>query len=259
MRKVPMNKGIILASFMLVACGPSSCHLFGPSPEEVAKQKAAARAQADKDAIRACETRGTAEAQGNADQITQQQTIIKTTLDKVTEGNNDPQNPRALDWSIEIAALDATGWRWTETSSITSQQPAFLGTDTHQTGSTLTYNVLPADLQPTLTIVPHDDGTAALRFYCKTSGCVHLVGATRQDNSSTAPFSGTSSKAGTLSQSVNSNDWLLSTRTRAEGLKVAVEKLLSLYDAKPLVCRNPDGTPGPDAPLLPQAAASSAE
>jgi hypothetical protein len=96
-----------------------------PLPEDIAKQKAAARAQADKDAIRACETRNTQATQGNADQITQQQTIIKTTLDKVTEGNNDPQNPRALDWSIEIAALDATGWRWTETTSITSQQPAF--------------------------------------------------------------------------------------------------------------------------------------
>jgi hypothetical protein len=259
-----MRKGIILASVLLAACGPSK--------EELARQKEQARAQANRAAIAACQANNAQAARANADDIAQQQTIIKTTLDKVSEdgsgqggpdagqGAPDPQAARALDWSIEIAALDAGAWRWTETSQITAQHAGFLGsTATQQNLSTITYTLNPADLQETLTVVPHDDGTAAVRFYCKSSGCIHLVGAMRQDKSSNLPFSGHDSQTGTVSQSINAKDWLLSTRTRAEGLKATIEKLLSLAAWKAPACTNPDGTPSAAAPLLPTAGASSAD
>lgn len=249
MRHLLPRKGIVLASFLLVACGPSSCHLFGPSAQEVARQKAEARALANRQAIAACEDKNAQAARNAADQLAQQQTIIKTTLDKVSEGTGDPDNPRALDWSIEIAALDPGGWRWTETSTITSQHSGFLGsTSTQEVGSTIAFSLIPADLQDTLTIVPHDDGTAAVRFYCKTRDCVHLVGATHQDRSSNLPFAGTDSKAGTVSQSATSHDWLLSTRTRAEGLKATIERLLQLQAYKAPACTNADGSPSEAAP-----------
>jgi hypothetical protein len=247
-----MRKAVVFASFLLVACGPSSCHLFGPSSEDIAKQKAQERAAADHAAIAACQTRNADATRANADQLAQQQTIIKTTLDKVAEGSGNQQ----LDWSIEIASLDPTGWRWTETSRITSQQSGFLGsTTTRENASTITYTLNPRDLQGQLTVVPHDDGTAAVRFYCKVSGCVHLVGATQQDKSSNLPFSGDDSRAGTVAQNLNSSDWLLSTRTRAEGLKVVIEKLLDLQNYQAPACTNGDGTPSQAAPLLPTTSA----
>ncbi|MDE1915204.1 MAG: hypothetical protein KGJ57_07255 [Sphingomonadales bacterium] len=254
-----MRKSIVFASFLLVACGPSSCHLFGPSAAEMAQQKAQERADANRRAIAACETANTQASKINADDLAQQQTIIKTTLDKVSEGGSDPQTTRALDWSIEIAAIDASGWRWTETSQFTAQHPGFLGsTSTQQSLSTITYTLNPADLQETLTVIPHDDGTAAVRFYCKSTGCIHLVGATQQDKSSNLPFAGSDSHAGTVSQNANSHDWLLSTRTRAEGLKATVEKLLQREAWKAPACVNADGSPSEAAPLVQPAAASSA-
>jgi hypothetical protein len=238
-----MRKSVLLACVLLAACGPSK--------EELARQKEQARAQANHAAIAACQDKNAQAARAQADQLAQQQTIIKTTLDKVTEDSGDQQSPRALDWSIEIAALDASGWRWTETSRITSQHSGFLGsTSTQETQGTITYTLNPADLQNQLSVVPHDDGTAAVRFYCKSNGCIHLVGATRQDQSSNLPFSGTDSKAGTVSQSINSGDWLLSTRTRAEGLKAAIEKMLELQAWHAPACTNADGTPSQAAPLL---------
>jgi len=248
------KRGIVLAAFLLVACGPSSCHPFGPSAEQVAQQKARERAEADRAAIAACQDRNAQATSAAADQIAQAQTIIKTTLDKVSEGTQD----RALDWSIEIAALDPAGWRWTETSRITSQHSGFLGsTSTQEAQSTISYTLSPADLQDTLTVIPHDDGTAAVRLYCKASGCVHTVGATQADKSSNLPFTGTDSKAATVAQNLNSTDWLLSTRTRAEGLKAAVEKLLRVQGWKAPACTNADGTPSEAAPPLPAAAASA--
>lgn len=235
---------------MLAACGPSK--------EELARQKEQARAQANRAAIAACQDRNTQAANAAAQQISDQQTIIRTTLDKVTENSTQPDDsgdqpsPDALDWSIEIASLDPSLWRWTETSRITSRHSGFLGsTSTRETQGTITYTLNPADLQGQLSVVPHDDGTAAVRFYCKSNGCIHLVGATRQDQSSNLPFSGTDSKAGTVSQSANSGDWLLSTRTRAEGLKAAIEKLLELQAYHAPACTNADGTPSEAAPLLP--------
>ena len=249
------RKGIVLASFLLVACGPSSCHLFGPSAQEMAEQKAKERAQANRAAIAACEDKNAAAARLAADEISQQQTIIKTTLDKVSEGAAD----HVLDWSIEIAALDPKEWRWTESSRITSQHSGFLGsTSTQESLSTITYTLNPADLQESLTVIPHDDGTAGLRLYCKTSGCIHILGATQAEKSSNLPFAGSDSQAGTVSRSVNSTDWLLSTRTRAEGLKAAVEKMLQTQGWKAPACTNADGTPSEAAPLL-AASASSAQ
>lgn len=250
-----MRKGVVLASFMLVACGPSSCHLFGPSAEEVAKQKAEARAQADHQAIQACQTRNEATAQANAADIAQNQTLIKTTLDKVSEGQGTGDNQRSLDWSVEIAALDPDNWRWTETNTITSQHTGFLGsTSTQQAASTITYTLIPAELQESLTVIPHDDGTAGLRLYCKFARCIHALGTTKADTSSTLPFSGNKSHADTVLRDANSTDWLLSTRTRAEGLKAAVEKLLALQAYKAPACTNSDGTPSMAAPPEPSSA-----
>lgn len=254
-----MRKSIVFASFLLVACGPSSCHLFGPSAEEMAKKQAQERAEANHRAIAACETANAQASKANADDIAQQQTIIKTTLDKVSEGGSDQQATRTLDWSIEIGAIEPSGWRWTETSQFTTERSGFLGsTSTQQSLSTITYTLNPADLQESLTVIPHDDGTAAVRFYCKSNGCIHLVGATQQDKSSNLPFAGSDSHAGTVSQSANAHDWLLSTRTRAEGLKVTVEKLLQLQTWKAPACTNADGSPSMAAPVVQPAAAASA-
>lgn len=240
-----MRKAVVLGCALLAACGPSK--------QEVAQQKAKERAEANRAAIAACQDKNAQAARIAADDIAQQKTIIKTTLDKVSEGTQD----HALDWSIEIAALDPTGWRWIETSRVTSQQSGFLGsTSTQEAQSAITYTLNPADLQDTLTIIPHDDGTAAVRLYCKSSGCVHLVGATQQDKSSNLPFSGTDSHASTVSRSLNSTDWLVSTRTRAEGLKATIEKLLQDQAWKAPACTNADGTPSEAAPLLAKSASS---
>lgn len=232
-----MRRAALLGCLLLAACGPSK--------EQQAEQKARERAQANRAAIAACQEKNAQATRLSADQIAQAQTIIRTTLDKVSENGRDG----ALVWSAEIAALDPAGWRWTETSRITREQSGFLGsTSMQETLSTLTYTLNPADLQETLTVVPHDDGTAALRLYCKSSGCIHALGATQQDKSSNLPFTGTDSHAGTLARSLNSTDWLLSTRTRAEGLKAAVENLLQAQSWKAPACTNADGSPSEAAP-----------
>lgn len=234
-----MRKSVLVVSLMLAACGHG---------KDEARQLAEKRDQEAMDAYRNCEADQKTAASQNADKVAELQKDIKLALDEVDRPITGANYVGTLNWAIEVAALDAGGWRWSEKTAISTSRSDGAVASARQN---VTLSVNPADLASRVDVTTDHD-RPAIRFYCAKDGCIRVLGDTETGSAAgtsaglgvnpgqTDPLAGPdNAQMKTIDSKANRATWILGTEAKASTLAPILADLIQRLRFKPAECPMP--------------------